>query len=163
MNQVKQRWLRTSVAVCLAGILTVALFCSSLLAAKEETKRVLTITPAPAGAASSSGMNVLKLGKGDGLPWIDLASIISDVKGEIKVTGTIPLPEDFPKAASLEEGSIIRTFQNKPVTTAADMIAQYDKLKAGDTVVLSFELKEQTGAIKFVKPKSTGNCIMIKK
>ena len=163
MAPINLRWLRTSVTVCLAGILTVALFCSSLFAGNGETKKILTITPASAATASSRGMNVLKLDKGDGIPWIDLAAIISDVKGEIKVTGTIPLPEDFPKAASLEGGAIIRTFQNKSLTNAADMIAQYDKLKAGDSVVLSYELKGQTSEIKFVKPKTTGNCIMIKK
>ena len=164
MAQINRRCVGTSVSVCLAGTVAALLLCSSLVAVEGEVKKVQATESGTTAASSGSGTNVLRLeGTGNGSPWIDLAVVIEDVKGGIKVTRTIPLPEDFPRAASLEEGALIKTFQDKPVTAAADMIAQYDKLKAGDTVVLSFELEGQTGVIKFVKPKRAGNCIMIKK
>lgn len=164
MRHANLRWMSTSATLCMAGIVAVALVCSSILAGEGETKKVLKIKPASTETASGSGTRVLKLDRNGGaLPWIDLAAIIGDVKGEIKVTGTIPLPDDFPRAASLTEGAVIKTFENKSVTTAADMIAQYDKLKTGDSVTLSYELKGQTDTIKFVKPKRAGNLMMLKK
>ena len=156
--------MRTSVSVCLAGIAAVVLLCPSLIAGEGEVKKVQTTKSTTAAGTGCGGPKILTMERtGNGLPWFDLAVEIEDVKGGIKVASTIPLPEDFPRAASLEEGAVIKTFQSKSVTTAADMVAQYDKLKAGDTVALSFELKGETGLIKFVKPKPVGKCIMIKK
>jgi hypothetical protein len=164
MAQINLRWRGTSVSVYLAGVVAVALFCPSLFAGEGEVKQVQTTKPATVESKCIGGARMLTMERtGNGFPWVDLAVIIEDVEGGIKVAGTILLPEDFPRAASLEEGALIKTFQNKAVTTAADMIAQYDKLKTGDTVALSFELKGQTGLIKFVKPKPVGNCVMIKK
>jgi len=162
MVPIHLRLMWKTVSLCLAGTVAVALFCSSLFAGEGEAKKVQGSEAGTAATTDCSGARMLKL-PGGRLPWFDLAVIIEDANDGVKVTRPIPLPEDFPKPASLAEGTVIKTFLNKPVTTAAEMIAQYDKLKVGDTVALSFELKGRRGELKFVKPKTSGDCIKIKK
>jgi hypothetical protein len=126
--------LRVSLTVAVV-VGTVALVSSSLYAGEgvvkknDSTKGCVTV----ASPVVKTGGIKLEASE-NSEPWIDLGAIIEDVKGGIKVTQAIPLPKDFPVVASLEVGTLIKTFQDKPVTTAADLIAQYDKLKAGSSL-----------------------------
>jgi PDZ domain-containing secreted protein len=158
---VRIRTFRVSLAVgVVVGML--ALLSSAPYAGEGETKKSDSTRVTSAVPVIRTGGIKLEASE-NSEPWVDLGAIIENVKGGIKVTQTIPLPEDFAPVVSLEVGTLIKTFQNKPVTTAADLIAQYDKLKSGDTAAITFELKGKTGMIKFAKPKRAGNIMMIKK
>jgi len=163
MAEIKALRVSSPVSV-FVGAIAALLLSSSLFAGEGEAKKNDSAKGCVTSASPVVKTGMLKLeGSENGVPWIDLGAVIEDAKGGIKVGQAIPLPKDFPAAASLDVGALIKTFQSKPVTTAADLIAQYDKLKVGDTAALTFELKGKTGLIKFVKPKRPGNIMMIKK
>ena len=149
--------LTAAVVVGLLELLCSALYAGEGTVKKSDSTKITTAAP----VVRTGGITLEASENSE--PWVDLGAIIEDVKGGIKVTQAIPLPDDFAPVVSLEVGTLIKTFQNKPVTTAADLIAQYDKLKPGDTAALTFELKEKTGMIKFAKPKRPGSIRMIKK
>ena len=164
MKNLGSNTMRISVSALLTGTLAALVLNPAVLAGEGKAEKKDSAKTAVTKCAPTSCMSVMKVeGNGNGVAWFDLASIIEDAKGGIKVVQTLPLPENIPVAGSLEVGSLIKTFQGKPVTTAEELMAQYDKLKAGDTVTVAYELKGKTETIKFAKVKRAGNLMMIKK
>ena len=162
----RNRRLKNESSGSLCALITAAalLFSVAVMAGEEKDKKADNAKPCITATKGCGGASVLKFETdGKSLPWLDLAVLIEDAKGGVRVADTIALPDGLSRAASLEKGTLIKTLQGQQVTTASELITQYDRLKAGDSVALSFEFGGKTGLIKFVKPKSAGNCVMMMK
>ena len=87
------------------------------------------------------------------MPWIDLAVMLEDADGKIRVGEPIELPFRLVDNVPLTTGDLVISLQGTPVNSTGELTDLYDGLKVGDSVTLVYSRDGQQSEFTFTKPE----------
>jgi len=133
------------------------------LAAKEMAANYVEIKTDPeSGELGRSGPVMMKFMADDGVvPCIELAAMLDDTDGQIRVTEIIELPPQLAPPIELNAGDILTALQGRSISETAEFVDQFDQIPAGSQVTLTLIRDNSETELTFKKPTQSGKGLKI--
>jgi S1-C subfamily serine protease len=90
------------------------------------------------------------------VPCLELAAMLEDTDGQIRVTEIMELPPQLAPPVELFAGDILTALQGQPISQTAEFVDQFDQIPAGSQVTLTLIRNDSETKLTFEKPKLSG-------
>lgn len=128
----------------------------TLAVRRDKARMMVSFPKADPDAPGGHRMMIRTATVGDGAditPIPGLGIVVSEADGNVKVSGVLPMPPDAEFKQVFEEGDIITEFQDKPLTSAADLQSRLEEIAVGDVMTVEVSREGGTDVFKFAKPE----------
>ena len=133
------------------------------LAAREMAANYVEVKAVPeAGEPGRGGPVIMKFEPGEGgVPCIELAAMLDDTDGQVRVAEIIDLPPQLAPPIELSAGDILIALQGQSISKTAEFVDQFDQIPAGNQVILKLIRNDSETELTFEKPKLSGKGMKI--
>ena len=131
----------------------------SIMAANEN--RSIQVGEESSGGALTTRRMVRIAGDEAMTPWIDLGVMLSDSEGGVSVSQKIEMASAVGEAVKLDSGDKIISLQGRMVSSASQLMAEYEKITVGENVTLTISRGGTEKEFSFAKPKAPAGGVRV--